>query len=56
MFEKILSRHGENKILFATDSPWQSTKNMVDILKSYNLGNRIEGKILYENGKQLLNI
>lgn len=56
MFEKILSRHGENKILFATDSPWQSTKNMVDILKGYDLGKNIENKILYENGKQLLNI
>ena len=55
-FEKILARHGENKILFATDSPWQSTKNMVDILKGYKLGDSVERKILYENGKKLLNI
>lgn len=56
MFEKILAKHGENKILFATDSPWQSTKNMVDILKGYKLGDSVERKILYENGKKLLNI
>ena len=55
-FEKILAKHGENKILFATDSPWQSTKNMVDILKGYRLGDSVERKILYENGKKLLNI
>ncbi len=56
MFEKILAKHGEDKILFATDSPWQNTKNMVDILKSYQLGQSVESKILYENGKNLLNI
>ncbi len=56
MFEKILARHGENKILFATDSPWQSISQEIGIIKSYGLGERIENKIFYKNAKKLLNI
>jgi predicted TIM-barrel fold metal-dependent hydrolase len=55
-FEKITEKHGENKILFATDSPWQSTKKQVEIIKSYKLGKETENKILYENAKELLKI
>ena len=56
LFEKMLSRHGEDKILFATDSPWQDQGNMVNILRSYNLGATTENKILYENAKGLLKL
>ena len=52
----MLSRHGEDKILFATDSPWQDQGNMVNILRSYNLGATTENKILYENAKGLLKL
>ncbi|MBQ8145525.1 MAG: amidohydrolase family protein [Clostridia bacterium] len=55
-FEKMVERHGENKILFATDSPWQDQRKMVDILKGYGLGAHIQNKILCENAKKLLNI
>lgn len=55
-FEKMLLRHGEDKILFASDSPWQNQGAMVDILKSYNLGSITEEKIFSENAKKLLNI
>ena len=54
-FEKMVEKHGENKILFATDSPWQDQGEMVRILKSYNLG-KAENKILCENAKKLLKI
>ncbi len=53
-FEKMLERHGENKILFATDSPWQDQGKMVNIIKSYELGKKTENKILCENAKKLL--
>lgn len=56
LFEKMLSRHSEDKILFATDSPWQDQGNMVNILRSYNLGATTENKILYENAKGLLKL
>ena len=55
-FEKILARHGENKILFASDSPWQDQGKMVSIIKSYNLGVDTENKIFCENAKKLLKI
>ena len=55
-FEKMVSRHGEKKILFATDSPWQDQGEMVNIIKSYGLGNEVEEKIFFENAKKLLNI
>ena len=55
-FEKMLEKHTEDKILFATDSPWQDQGKMVGIIKSYNLGKDTENKILCENSRKLLNI
>ena len=37
-FKKMLRKHGEDKILFASDSPWSDIKGDVNILKSFNLG------------------
>ena len=56
VFEKILTKHGENKILFATDSPWQDQGEMASIIKSYGLGKDTENKIFCENAKKLLKI
>ena len=56
LFKKILSKHGDDKILFATDCPWRDIKSDVEIIKSYNLGKEIEDKIFYKNAKKLLNI
>ncbi len=55
-FEKMVQKHGESKILFATDSPWQNQGKMVDIIKSYDLGKEAESKILCENARKLLKI
>lgn len=55
-FEDMVSRHGENRILFATDSPWQDQGKMVEIIKSYELGKEAEEKILCENAKALLRL
>ena len=56
MFTKILEKHGEDKILFATDSPWQSQEEMVNALLSYGLENDTKEKIFYKNAKKLLNL
>lgn len=56
MFFKILERHGEDKILFATDSPWQNQGEQISILKSYSIGNEAENKIFYENARKLLKL
>lgn len=55
-FEGLLQKHGEDKILFATDSPWQDQGEMVNIIKSYNLGVAAESRIFAENAKKLLKI
>ena len=43
--EKMIAKHGEDKILFATDSPWQDQGEMIGIIKSYKLGKEAEDKI-----------
>ena len=56
MFKKILHKHGEDKILFATDSPWSDIANDVSIIRSFALPKETENKIFYENAKKLLNL
>ena len=56
LFEKIIFKHGTDKILFATDSPWVSQAESIEILKSFNLGKEVEDKILYKNALDLLAI
>ena len=55
-FKEVIKRHGSDKILFATDSPWSDIQNDIEILKSFNLDKETEEKILYKNAKKLLNI
>lgn len=56
MFNKILKKHGEDRILFATDSPWSGMKEDLEILNSYNLPKETLEKILYKNAKKLLKL
>jgi predicted TIM-barrel fold metal-dependent hydrolase len=56
LFQKIVTAHGADKILFATDSPWSDIRNDVQILKSFELNQETERKIFYENAKTLLGI
>ena len=55
-FLKILEKHGEDKLLFATDSPWSDAKEDLKILSSYCLSKETEDKILYKNAKKLLGL
>ena len=54
--KKMLSKHGNDKILFASDSPWSDIEGDVKILKSFNLGKETEDKLFCENAKKLLGI
>ncbi len=56
LFKQILLKHGEDKILFATDCPWQDILTNAEILKSYNLPNDTLDKIFYKNALKLLGI
>ncbi len=55
-FDKILRSHGEDRILFASDSPWSDIKNDIDILRGYVQDEEALNKILYKNAKKLLEI
>ena len=55
-FKKILKKHGEDKILFATDGPWANAKRYIEKIKNFNLGKVAEDKIFYKNAAKLLNL
>lgn len=55
-FLKFIDKHGADKILFASDTPWSDIKSNVEKIKSFKLDKEIENKILYENAKKLLGI
>ena len=55
-FVRLIKKHGEDKIIFGSDSPWSSIKGDIDILHSFNLPQSTLDKILYKNAKSLLNI
>lgn len=54
LFLKILEKHGEDKILFATDSPWSGQKESLEYLKSLGLNENTLKKILGGNAQNLL--
>ncbi len=56
MLQKIIKKHGEDKILFATDSPWSSMEGDVKLIESLGLNKETEEKIFYKNAKALLKI
>ena len=55
-FCRLIEKHGEDKILFATDSPWSGMSEDKEIIKSFGLPSAAEKKIFSENAKKLLRI
>ena len=55
-FTAILDKHGADKILFASDSPWSDIAKDVDIIKSFELDKETEDKIFFKNAQRLLNL
>ena len=53
---KIITKHGFDKILFATDSPWQNQGYVAKRVKGLNLGKDVENAIFYENGAKILGL
>ena len=53
-FEKILVKHGDDRVLFATDSPWKSVASMREAFRQMGLPDATERKILSENALRLL--
>lgn len=53
-FERIVKNHGADKILFATDSPWQDQKKCVNLIKNLNFTEEELQLIFEQNARQLL--
>ena len=53
---EIIHKHGSDKILFATDSPWAPQKKYVEMLKNMDLTIAEKENILFKNAKIMLNI
>ena len=52
----IIRAHGANRILFATDSPWRSTKEYIKIIKSLPINDTERDAIFWKNSANLLDI
>lgn len=56
VFLKILDKHGYEKVLFATDSPWSDAKRAVAFAKSLPIEEEAVDAILCKNARNLLQI
>ena len=56
MFLKTLEKHGLDKILFATDSPWSDAKSGIEYIKSLPVSEEVKEQILGGNAEKLLGI
>lgn len=56
MFLKILEKHGCDKILFATDSPWSNAAKGINYLNNLPLPQEIKDDILGNNAMKLLQL
>ncbi|MBQ7933297.1 MAG: amidohydrolase [Lachnospiraceae bacterium] len=55
-FARIARKHGTDKILFATDSPWQEQADAVALVNSAPLTADEKEQIFYKNATELLHI
>ena len=55
-FFKMLDKHSADRILFASDSPWQDIQESLDALDALGLDTQTKEKILYKNALRLLGI
>lgn len=55
-FLRIVRKHGADKILFASDSPWSNAKTEIEHLKSMSLTQAEKDAILSGNAKRILKL
>lgn len=53
---EIIRKHGFDKILFATDSPWSDQKVFIEILEDSGFAKEEKDMMLYGNAEKLLNM
>lgn len=56
LFVKILNKHGNDRILFGTDSPWFSQEENIDFIKSLSISESEKENIFYKNAISILEI
>lgn len=54
--EKIIKKHGVNKVLFASDCPWASPKQTLDFIETLDFSAREKQMIYYKNAVELLGL
>lgn len=54
--EKIIEKHGTDKLLFGTDTPWHTAEMELRLLNSLNLSEDDIEKIKHKNAEKLLSI
>lgn len=52
---RMIRKHGADKVLFATDSPWTGQKESLKIFKTLELTEQEKEMVLWENACRLLN-
>lgn len=53
---EIIKKHGADRVLFATDSPWKSQKAYTELFNSLGLTDAEKEMIFYKNGMKILGI
>lgn len=53
---KIIEKHGTDKLLFGTDTPWHTPEMELTLLNNLGLDDNDMNKIKYQNAKKLLDI
>ena len=54
--EKILEKHGVDRMLFGTDSPWRTAEQEMRLLDNLGLSAEDMEKITHKNAEKLLKI
>lgn len=54
--EDIIKKHGADKVLFGSDSPWERPQSILEGLKKLNITAEEFDKITYKNASQILGI
>ena len=55
-YERIIQKHGADKILFATDCPWESACDAINKIEQLSISDDDKEKIFYRNAALLLRL
>lgn len=56
MFMRLCEKHGTDRVLFATDSPWSDVRRDMEVIKGLPLSDADKAAIFSGNAKKLLNM